>query len=92
LERADLARQAGLDGVVASPHEAEFIRKEFGKDFVIVTPGIRPSGASAGDQKRIATPKSAVQSGSNFLVVGRPIIEAKDPVKAAKEILKEINA
>lgn len=92
LERADLARQAGLDGVVASPHEAEFIRKEFGKDFIIVTPGIRPSGASAGDQKRIATPKSAVQSGSNFLVVGRPIVEAKDPVKAAQEILKEINA
>ena len=91
LERALLAKQAGLDGVVASPQEAQLIRQKFGNDFIIVTPGIRPSGTEAGDQKRIATPAEAIKSGSNFLVVGRPIVEAKDPLKAAQEILKEIN-
>jgi len=91
LERSLLAKQAGLDGVVASAQEAELIRKELGKDFVIVTPGIRPLGSEVGDQKRITTPSEAIKSGSNYLVVGRPIIEAKDPLKAAKEILEEIN-
>jgi orotidine-5'-phosphate decarboxylase len=90
LERARMAKEAGLDGVVASVEEAAAIRKEFGKDFVIVTPGIRPVGADKGDQKRIATPSEAIKSGSNYLVVGRPILEAPDPVAAAKNILKEI--
>ena len=90
LERAHLAQQAGLDGVVASPQEAKFIRQEFGNNFIIVTPGIRPAGTEAGDQKRIATPTEAIQNGSNYLVVGRPIVEAKDPLKAAKEILREM--
>lgn len=92
LERAALAKAAGLDGVVASCHEAAAIRREFGKDFVIVTPGIRPAGTDAGDQKRIATPKAAVESGSNYLVIGRPIVKAADPKKAAADILKEISA
>lgn len=90
LERARLAFESGLDGVVASPQEAAFIRREFGPDFIIVTPGIRPSDASADDQKRVATPKSAIESGSNFLVVGRPIVKAKDPRQAAQDILREI--
>lgn len=91
LERAQLAKESGLDGVVASVEEAASIRKEFGEDFLIVTPGIRSEGADAGDQKRIATPKVAVESGSNFLVVGRPIIEAQDPLAAAQKILQDIS-
>jgi orotidine-5'-phosphate decarboxylase len=90
LERAGLAQQCGLDGVVASSEEAADIRRQFGKDFVIVTPGIRPSGADAGDQKRVTTPKEAIRNGSDFLVVGRPIVQADDPAVAAKAILKEI--
>lgn len=91
LDRAKQAQQAGLDGVVASCHEARMLRQEFGDDFLIVTPGIRPQGADVQDQKRIATPKEAVTSGSNFLVVGRPIVQADDPLTAAKNILNEIN-
>jgi len=90
LERALLAHKAGLDGVVASCEEAEFIRKEFGKDFIIVTPGIRPSGEDNQDQKRVATPSEAIKKGSNFLVVGRPVVQAEDPLKAAKKILGEM--
>jgi len=90
LERALLAQKAGLDGVVASCHEAKFLRKEFGKDFVIVTPGIRPAGADKQDQERVATPQEAVKSGSDYLVVGRPIVQAQDPYLAAKSILQEI--
>jgi len=90
LERATLAKEAGLDGVVASSQEAVMIRKKFGKDFVIVTPGIRPQGAEAADQKRVTTPAEAIANGSNFLVVGRPIVKADDPLKAAESILKEI--
>ena len=90
LDRARLAKQAGLDGVVASVEEAATIRRELGKDFLIVTPGIRPAEASVNDQKRVATPKAAIQQGSNFLVVGRPIIQAVSPRKAALDILEEI--
>jgi len=90
LERANLAKEAGLDGVVASVEEAAFIRRQFGKDFIIVTPGIRPKGDEAGDQKRIATPAEAIAQGSDFLVVGRPIVKAKDPKDAAKRILEEM--
>lgn len=91
LERARLAKASGLDGVVASPQEAALIRKEFGKDFVIVTPGIRPATTEAGDQKRVATPAEAIRSGSDFLVVGRPIVKASDPKEAARSILQEIS-
>ena len=90
LERARLARASGLDGVVSSAQEAAMLRKEMGKDFVIVTPGIRPSDAEAGDQKRVETPASAIKSGSSFLVVGRPIVKAHDPKAAAKSILDEL--
>lgn len=92
LRLAVLAKDAGLDGVVASPQEAKAIRKELGKDFLIVTPGIRPAWAAAGDQKRIAAPRSAIDAGADFIVVGRPITEAKDPLSAAKDILKELKA
>lgn len=91
LDRALLAKRAGLDGVVASVEEAPLIRRYCPKNFIIVTPGIRPEGSPAGDQKRIATPKMAIHSGSNYLVVGRPIIQADNPLKAAKNILKEIS-
>ena len=90
LERAALAKQAGLDGVVASSQEAAFIRRKFGKDFIIVTPGIRPKDSAVGDQKRITTPAVAIANGSDFLVVGRPVVNAPDPAAAAKQILEEI--
>jgi orotidine-5'-phosphate decarboxylase len=87
---ARLAQQAGLDGVVASPQEIVKIRQACGPHFVIVTPGIRPMGTDTNDQKRTATPLDAVQAGANYLVVGRPITGARDPVKAAREILEEM--
>jgi len=90
IERADLAKNAGLDGIVCSALEAPMIRKKFGKDFLIVTPGIRPQGYKADDQSRVATAKTAVDAGADFIVVGRPILEAKDPLLAAKEILAQI--
>ena len=90
LERSALAKQAGLDGVVTSSQEAALIRREFGKDFIIVTPGIRPKDSAVGDQKRVTTPADAIANGSDFLVVGRPVVIAKDPVSAAKQILKDI--
>ena len=90
LRLAGLAKDSGLDGVVASPSEVKSIRKNLGKDFLIVTPGVRPSWAAIGDQKRIATPKEAIDNGADFIVVGRPIIEAPDPVEAVKKVLEEI--
>ena len=87
---AQLAQEAGLSGVVASPLEIEPIRKACGDDFVIVTPGIRPKWASQGDQRRITTPAEAIQRGTDYIVVGRPIIEAEDPLAAAKTILEEM--
>lgn len=90
LERAKLAKISGLDGVVASCHEAKMLRDAFGPDFVIVTPGIRPAGEDAGDQKRVATPREAQKNGSSFLVVGRPIVAASNPFEAAKNILEQI--
>lgn len=90
LRLARLAKDSGLDGVVASPSEAELIREEMGKDFLIVTPGVRPSWAAKDDQRRITTPKEAIDNGANFIVIGRPIIEAPDPLSAARKILEEI--
>jgi orotidine-5'-phosphate decarboxylase len=90
LERARLAKESGLDGVVASVEEAAAIRRELGKDFLIVTPGIRPPEASLDDQKRVATPAMAILQGSNFLVVGRPIIKAASPRRAARQILEDM--
>jgi len=83
---AKLTRDAGLDGVVASPEEIIAIRKNLGKDFLIVTPGVRPADSEIGDQKRVATPKEAFERGADYIVIGRPVTKAKDPVKAFKTI------
>jgi orotidine-5'-phosphate decarboxylase len=87
-----LAKDAGMDGVVASPHEVGLIREACGKDFLIVTPGIRPAGAANGDQARAATPAAALAAGADYLVVGRPITEARDSAAAADAILREMEA
>lgn len=92
LKRAEFAAKAGTDGVVASAREAEAIRKRFGRSLVIVTPGVRPAGASLNDQQRVATPADAVRSGADHLVVGRPIVMADDPAAAARAIAAEIAA
>ncbi len=87
---AKQAKEAGLDGVVASPLEIEPIRKACGDNFLIVTPGIRPKWADPGDQRRITTPAEAINRGADFIVVGRPIIEDDDPLEAAEKILDEM--
>lgn len=92
LKRAEFAAEAGADGVVASAREAAAIRARFGDALSIVTPGVRPAGAAADDQKRIVTPKQAIQAGASHLVVGRPILNAPDPQAAAKSILEEISS
>jgi orotidine-5'-phosphate decarboxylase len=86
LRLARLGRDCGLDGVVCSAREARLIRSKIGKGFIIVTPGIRLAVAGQDDQKRTATPQEAMRAGSNFLVVGRPILEAGDPLKVLKEL------
>jgi len=90
LRLAALARDAGCGGVVASAREAKELRREIGEGFVIVTPGVRPGGSTVGDQSRILTPGEAIAAGANYLVVGRPILEAEDPVAAAKGIVTEM--
>ncbi len=87
---AKLANEVGLQGVLASPLEIQPIRAACGKKFTIVTSGIRPAGTHLDDQARIASPKQAIQAGADFLVVGRPVTEAKDPLAAVKVILKEM--
>ncbi|HEX9188949.1 MAG TPA: orotidine 5'-phosphate decarboxylase / HUMPS family protein, partial [Vicinamibacteria bacterium] len=87
---AVLARDAGADGVVASPHEVACIREACGSGFLIVTPGIRPAGAAVGDQARAATPAAALAAGADYLVVGRPITGAADPRAAALAIVAEM--
>ncbi|HXK08337.1 MAG TPA: orotidine-5'-phosphate decarboxylase [Vicinamibacteria bacterium] len=89
---AVLARDAGADGVVASPHEVALVREACGSGFLIVTPGIRPAGTAAGDQARAATPAAALAAGADYLVVGRPIGEAPDPGAAADAIVHEMEA
>lgn len=90
LRLARLAKDSGLDGIVASPAEVKLIRKALGKDFLIVTPGVRPLWADTNDQKRIATPKEAIDNGADFIVVGRPITESPEPCVAARRIIEEI--
>jgi orotidine-5'-phosphate decarboxylase len=87
---AKLAKSAGIDGVVASPREAKYIRAACGEDFLIVTPGVRPAWAAVNDQNRIATPKGALMDGANHLVVGRPITKAENKREAAIRILSEM--
>ncbi len=90
LRLSRLAKKAGLDGVVASPAETKEIRKELGKDFLIVTPGVRPGWAASDDQKRTAAPNAAIKNGADYIVVGRPITESTDPAETTREILKEM--
>ena len=87
---ARLAKQSGLDGVVASAHEARAIRRSCGPKFLIVVPGVRPASASLNDQSRVATPAQAIRNGADYLVVGRPITAAANPRKAALDIAEEI--
>lgn len=88
--RAAQARDIGVDGLVCSPEEAGTLRAIAGPGMVLVTPGIRPAGSAAGDQKRIMTPARAIEAGANYLVVGRPVLEARDPKAAADAIVAEI--
>jgi len=92
LQLARLALEAGLDGIIASPKEAQLLRKELGKNFLIVCPGIRLEPAQNEDQKRVSGPKEAIRAGANYLVVGRPIRDAKDPAATARMILDEIQS
>ncbi len=87
---ADLAQSCGLDGVVCSPYEITNLREQCGWDFTLVVPGIRPEGSAKGDQKRVMTPKEALEKGADYLVIGRPITEADDPKNAAAEILRTL--
>lgn len=83
----DLALVVGLDGVVCSPHEITLLRAHCGPDFTLVVPGIRPAGSAIGDQKRVMTPKEAIEKGADYIVIGRPISGAPDPAAAARAIL-----
>jgi orotidine-5'-phosphate decarboxylase len=89
-KRAADARAAGMDGIVASPVEAALVRRIVGPEMVIVTPGIRPAGAGADDQKRAAAPAAAIRAGADYVVVGRPILSAPEPGAAAEAIIAEI--
>ena len=84
---AELTKRAGLDGVVCSPHDLVGIRHDLGRDFLTVVPGIRPADAAVQDQKRVATPEAALAAGADILVIGRAITGAKDPAKAAQDLL-----
>jgi orotidine-5'-phosphate decarboxylase len=90
--RAAQAEAEGIDGLVASPAEAALLRRRLGERLVLVTPGIRPSGAASGDQKRVAAPGQAIRDGADYLVVGRPVTQASDPRAAAEAIVAEIAA
>lgn len=86
-----LAQASGLDGVVCSPQEVALLREACGKDFLLVVPGIRPAGAAIGDQKRVQTPRAAIEAGADYLVIGRPITAAAEPGSAARAILAELS-
>ena len=88
IRLANLSKNAGLDGVVCSAQEASTLKQQLGQEFKLVTPGIRPAGAAVGDQKRIMTPFDAIQAGSDYLVIGRPITQASNP----DQVLADINA
>ncbi len=90
LQRARLAEAAGCDGVVTSPHEASAIREQAREGFIIVTPGVRPAGTAAQDQRRVSTPRGAKDAGADFIVVGRPITRAEDPRAALRAIAAEL--
>jgi len=87
---AKLAKDAGCDGVVCSSHEIETIRNACGDDFITMVPGIRPAGSAIGDQKRIMTPKEAIDKGATHLVIGRPITQADNPAQMARDIIETL--
>ncbi|VAW80321.1 Orotidine 5'-phosphate decarboxylase [hydrothermal vent metagenome] len=89
---AQLAKTSGLDGVVCSPREAGQLQTMLGDDFILVTPGVRPVGTSKDDQTRVMTPADAIRDGAGYLVIGRPVTQAKDPVSALEAINAEIRA
>ena len=89
---AQLAQKSGMNGVVCSAHEIGLIRKKCGSNFILVVPGIRPAGASVGDQKRVMTPAEAASAGADFIVVGRPVLQAENPAEAAKAINDELKS
>jgi orotidine-5'-phosphate decarboxylase len=90
LSLARIAQKAGLDGVIASPQEVRTLRQAFGKNFTILCPGVRPGGSSKHDHQRIATPKEAIADGADYIVVGRPILEAPDRAFVCKRLIQEI--
>ncbi|KJG05643.1 orotidine 5'-phosphate decarboxylase [Photobacterium angustum] len=90
LNLASLAKNSGLDGVVCSAHEANTLKQSLGQGFKLVTPGIRPAGSDAGDQRRIMTPVEAISAGSDYLVIGRPITQAADPASVLAQINKSL--
>lgn len=91
IRLARLCQRAELDGVVCSPQEVAILREQCGADFKLVTPGIRPEGSDVADQRRVMTPKEAVQAGSDYLVIGRPITQSADPVAVLKKINQSLN-
>ncbi|MEA5532974.1 orotidine-5'-phosphate decarboxylase [Crocosphaera sp. XPORK-15E] len=90
LQMALLAKECGIHGAVCSPHEVSQLRQVCGKDFVLVCPGVRPTWAQAGDQRRVMTPQKALEAGADYLVIGRPITMADDPVMAWERIINEL--
>ena len=92
LRLAKLGVENGIDGIVASPHEITTLRREFGDKIKIVVPGIRPVGSESADQKRIMTPREAIQAGADYLVIGRPITAHSRPGEAVRKILHELDA
>jgi len=92
MRLAQLTSDAGLDGVVCSAHEVKMLRDKLGKEFKLVTPGIRPGGSNNDDQKRVMTPGQAIDAGSDYLIIGRPITQAADPMQALEDIGEEISA
>ncbi len=90
LRLAKLTKESGLDGVVCSPQEVTLLRQQIPTDFLLVTPGVRPQGAALGDQQRVMTPQAAMQSGASYLVIGRPITQAKNPLQVLQQIQQDI--
>jgi orotidine-5'-phosphate decarboxylase len=90
LQMAILAQESGINGAVCSPHEVSQLRQICGKDFLLVCPGVRPSWSESGDQKRVMTPAQAIQAGANYLVIGRPITSAENPLQAWEKIYDEL--
>ena len=90
IHLAKLTKEAGLDGVVCSAQEAKALKAQLGSEFKLVTPGIRPAGSDVGDQKRIMTPKQAIEAGSDYLVIGRPITQSSDPVQTLIDVNKTL--